>query len=727
MSGHVTTLTMSHLTPQDPSPSISGSSVHSQDARHPSQTPSIPEEALSIPPAAAHPAAAAKKPSTMNRFTRMFSPAKVTKENEGSPQRQPENGASDAESAGSALKSAQWKHKPPSRQHSMTEKRPQSSTDSERRASVPTSKKEPDPTHRRFELHEDGSHEHHLKSAKRQEKLSDMLRDMLGGRRREEHNGNEEQQLSLMSTWVDQLKNEREKLASDKKGGPNATATLVQKYGKCQEIVGRGAFGIVRISHRPDPRDPRIEQLYAVKEFRRRPQESPKKYQKRLTSEFCISSSLRHPNVIHTLDLLPDAKGDYCEVMEFCAGGDLYTLVLAAGRLEVKEADCYFKQLMCGVEYLHEMGVAHRDLKPENLLLTAHGSLKITDFGNGECFRMAWEKEAHMTAGLCGSAPYIAPEEYIDREFDPRAVDVWATGVIYMAMRTGRHLWRIAKKDEDEFFARYLEGRKDENGYGPIETLHRKNVNRATTQVMMKTGHVEKTNDRDYEVEERRYRTMESAANRLQKEAKAYLDSLRAMTASQMRIAETIDAFYGDAGANDGVSRSYKQAVEDLDAETIKALDGPFRQTVLEPISRFCAYFPDINECIKKRNHKLLDYDATRARVKKLVEKPDKDPSKLPRAERESDLARSAYETLNDQLFSELPQLIDLRVPYLDPSFEALVKIQLRFCAEAYSRMAQVQQFLDADTREQYAQGHLDSKVEQVLGEIRELSIAGTV
>ena len=168
------------------------------------------------------------------------------------------------------------------------------------------------------------------------------------------------------------------------------------------------------------------------------------------------------------------------------------------------------------------------------------------------------------------------------------------------------------------------------------------------------------------------------------------------------------------------------------------------RQTVLEPITRFCAYFPDINECmiifadiipqltlsllgIKKRNHKLLDYDATRAKVKKLVEKPDKDPTKLPRAERESDLAKTAYEALNEQLFSELPQLIDLRVPYLDPSFEALVKIQLRFCAEAYSRMAQVQQFLDADTREQYAQGHLDSRVEQVLGEIRELSIAGTV
>ncbi|KAF3479782.1 reduced viability upon starvation protein 161 [Arthroderma uncinatum] len=244
---------------------------------------------------------------------------------------------------------------------------------------------------------------------------------------------------------------------------------------------------------------------------------------------------------------------------------------------------------------------------------------------------------------------------------------------------------------------------------------------------MMKTGHVEKTNDRDYEIEERRYRTMESAANRLQKEAKGYLDSLRAMTASQMRIAETIDAFYGDAGAKDGVSRSYKQAVEDLDAETIKALDGPYRTTVLDPISRFCAYFPDINECIKKRNHKLLDYDSMRAKVKKLVEKPDKDATKLPRAEKDAEMAKQAYDQLNEQLYNELPQLIDLRVPYLDPSFEALVKIQLRFCAEAYSRMAQVQQYLDSDTREEYAAGNLDNKVEQVLQEIRDLSIAGTV
>ncbi len=404
----------------------------------------------------------------------MFSTAKVPNNQEVKAQRERmESSASETESSGGSKSNAP---KPPSSQKSYRNDRRPSSTDSDHRPTVPAVRKDGkdhEQTYKRFETLPDGNHEHTLKCAKRQERLSDMLRDMLGGKKKEHEGHPEDQQLSLMSTWVDQLKSERDKLAADKKGGPNATATLVQKYGKCQEIVGRGAFGIVRISHKTDPNDSKNEQLYAVKEFRRRPQESARKYQKRLTSEFCISSSLRHPNVIHTLDLLQDAKGDYCEVMEFCAGGDLYTLVLSAGKLEVTEADCYFKQLMCGVEYLHEMGVAHRDLKPENLLLTTHGSLKITDFGNGECFRMAWESEAHMTAGLCGSAPYIAPEEYTEKEFDPRAVDVWATGVIYMAMRTGRHLWRVAKKDEDEFYERYLEGRRDEDGYQPIETLHR--------------------------------------------------------------------------------------------------------------------------------------------------------------------------------------------------------------------------------------------------------------
>lgn len=347
----------------------------------------------------------------------------------------------------------------------------------------------------RFKMFEDGSHEHNLRAAKRQEKLSNMLKDLLGAKKLRDEAKSAVPNLlqpasdvhkdgdkppTLFAGLVSQVKNNTspyDTLGTDLLNpmSDQDCRSFVEKYGRCQEVIGRGSFGVVRISHKKtdNAQMGSEEILYAVKEFKRRPNESEQKYLRRLTSEFCISSSLKHINIIDTLDLLKDAKGDYCEVMQFCSGGDLYTLIIAAGKLEYAEADCFFKQLIRGVTYMHEMGVAHRDLKPENLLLTQQGVLKITDFGNGECFKMAWEKEIQLSEGVCGSSPYIAPEEFVQSEFDPRCVDIWACGVIYMAMRTGRQLWKLADPKRDDFFKEYLLKRKDATGYEPIESLKR--------------------------------------------------------------------------------------------------------------------------------------------------------------------------------------------------------------------------------------------------------------
>ena len=363
----------------------------------------------------------------------------------------------------------------------------------------------------RFVMLDNGTHEHHLKNAKRQEKLSSMIKNMLGAQKlrgeaksavpeilmnKKNQRGGAVDPPSLFSGFMKQVatmdhtapysgaSQTQKKFYLNESGGEMSSdntaiappkkdlVSFAEKYGRCQEVVGKGAFGVVRICHKKSQDDPNGEKLYAVKEFRRKPSESPEKYSRRLTSEFCISSSLKHTNIIMTLDLFQDAKGDYCQVMEYCFGGDLFTLIIAAGKLEYMEADCFFKQLIRGVVYMHDMGVCHRDLKPENLLLSSNGTLKITDFGNSECFRMAWEKDIHLSGGVCGSSPYIAPEEYVHEEFDPRPVDIWACGVIYMAMRTGRQLWSSAQRD-DEFYARYLRGRKDEAGYEPLEQLKR--------------------------------------------------------------------------------------------------------------------------------------------------------------------------------------------------------------------------------------------------------------
>lgn len=56
-----------------------------------------------------------------------------------------------------------------------------------------------------------------------------------------------------------------------------------------------------------------------------------------------------------------------------------------------------------------------------------------------------------------------------------------------------------------------------------------------------------------------------------------------------------------------------------------------FRGTLLDPLNLFIHHFSEVNEVIKKRNNKLLDYDAARTKVRKLVDKPSEDPTKLPK------------------------------------------------------------------------------------------------
>ncbi len=227
---------------------------------------------------------------------------------------------------------------------------------------------------------------------------------------------------------------------------------ITQKYGDIIQVTGLGDYAVILQAHKVQYCPP-LDNYYGLKVFRRRPEESRDNYKKRVTSEFAIVSDLHHQNIIRTFELLPIGGGNLCESMEYCAGGDLHSLITAARKLPEEEANCLLKQLFRGVNYLHEQGVAHRDLKPENLLLTQRGCLKISDFGHAERFRGPDDDKNHvqLTTGRRNSKPYLSPEQYLDGEFDPRCVDVWAAAIVYVAMRTGRNMWKEATEDDEGF------------------------------------------------------------------------------------------------------------------------------------------------------------------------------------------------------------------------------------------------------------------------------------
>ncbi|KAG0204915.1 serine/threonine-protein kinase HAL4/sat4 [Mortierella sp. GBA30] len=326
----------------------------------------------------------------------------------------------------------------------------------------------------RFERLANGSHRHHLSAPKRQQFLSNQvrrLRELLDGKREREDPQHHPQTPPHTQTQLKpevfqhplSLLNEKyQDLDTDQTGSPvsnnrrgcNVKTDYVQKYGELQHVIGKGAFGTVRLSVKRIPESSE-EHVYAVKEFKYAHGESQKLYMRRLTSEFCIASSLKHMNVIQTMDLLQLHGDTYSEVMEYCAGGDLHSLIASSNTLSEAESNCFFSQLVNGVAFLHSMGVVHRDLKPENLLLTSDGCLKIADFGNSEVFRMPWEKKVRASASIRGTGPFTAPEEFTDDTFDARKVDMWACGIIYMCMRLGRYTWHEAS-DGDPIWDGFL-------------------------------------------------------------------------------------------------------------------------------------------------------------------------------------------------------------------------------------------------------------------------------
>jgi hypothetical protein len=167
---------------------------------------------------------------------------------------------------------------------------------------------------------------------------------------------------------------------------------LEGKYGSFEKLLGSGAGGSVRLMKRQDGT------TFAVKQFREKHSfESENAYKKKVTSEFCIGSTLHHPNIIEALDIINENNRWY-EVMEY-ARYDLFNIVMS-GKMSREEVVCCTMQILNGVSYIHSQGLAHRDLKLDNVVVSDQGIIKIIDFGSAFVYQYPTEKKQVLADGM---------------------------------------------------------------------------------------------------------------------------------------------------------------------------------------------------------------------------------------------------------------------------------------------------------------------------------------
>nr|XP_056707176.1 serine/threonine-protein kinase 10 [Euleptes europaea] len=173
--------------------------------------------------------------------------------------------------------------------------------------------------------------------------------------------------------------------------------------------------------------------------------------------EIEILATCDHPYIVKLLGAFYyDSK--LWIMIEFCPGGAVDAVMLELDRgLTEPQIQVMCRQMLEGLNYLHNKKIIHRDLKAGNVLLTQEGDIKLADFGvSAKNIKTLQRRDSFI-----GTPYWMAPEVVMcetmkDTPYDYKA-DIWSLGITLIEMaqiepphhelNPMRVLLKIAKSD----------------------------------------------------------------------------------------------------------------------------------------------------------------------------------------------------------------------------------------------------------------------------------------
>ncbi|KAF3915608.1 hypothetical protein ABW21_db0207841 [Orbilia brochopaga] len=201
-------------------------------------------------------------------------------------------------------------------------------------------------------------------------------------------------------------------------------------------LIGQGSFGSVYLAL-----DAMSGALMAVKQVPSNAvhgEARKKSMMESLEREIALLKDLQHENIVQYLG--SDSEADCLNIfLEYVPGGSVAAMLNQYGPLPEPLIRNFVRQILAGLNYLHNKEIIHRDIKGANVLVDNRGGIKISDFGISKKVEAGLMSQAMShRASMQGSVFWMAPE-VVKQTAYTRKADIWSLGCLIVEMFTGDH------------------------------------------------------------------------------------------------------------------------------------------------------------------------------------------------------------------------------------------------------------------------------------------------
>ena len=188
-----------------------------------------------------------------------------------------------------------------------------------------------------------------------------------------------------------------------------------------EKILGAGGMGVAWLARDPSGGGSVVLKAIRAEEATAERAES---LRARLRREARVLERLEHEHVVRSRGVVEHGE-DFCLVLDYIEG-ESFEEACARDDFSLHDRLLTLRQVAAALEHAHGLGITHRDLKPANVMVGDGPRAFVLDFGLA---RALDSTRLTATGIVCGTVPYMAPEQARGEAVDGRA-DLFSLGMM---------------------------------------------------------------------------------------------------------------------------------------------------------------------------------------------------------------------------------------------------------------------------------------------------------